>query len=61
MVINNEIKCVYLLDKFLEISEFGMYSEGIVEMVTREVTKNHIEKQPKQYQKIRKMEYHIQR
>lgn len=39
VVINNEIKCVYLLDKFLEISEFGMYSEGIVEMVTREVTK----------------------
>ena len=39
MVINNEIKCVYLLDKFLEISEFGMYSEGIVEMVTREITK----------------------
>lgn len=39
VVINNEIKCVYLLDKFLEISEFGMYSEGIVEMVTREITK----------------------
>ena len=39
MVINGEIKCIYLLDELLEINEFGLYSVGIVEMVTREITK----------------------
>ena len=39
MKINGEIKWIYLLDEFLEINDFGLYSQGIVEMVAREVTK----------------------
>ena len=39
MKINGEIKWVYLLDEILEINDFGLYSQGIVEMVAREVTK----------------------
>ncbi len=39
MVINGKVKWVYLLDELLEINEFGLYSQGIVEMVTREITK----------------------
>jgi len=40
MVINGTVKNIYLLDEFLEINnEFGLYSEGIVEMVAREITK----------------------
>ena len=39
MVINGKVKCIYLLDELLEINDFGLYSVGIVEMVTREITK----------------------
>ena len=39
MVIRGEIKWVYLLDELLEINDFGLYSQGIVEMVAREITK----------------------
>lgn len=39
MVINGKIKCIYLLDELLEINDFGLYSVGIVEMVTREIAK----------------------
>ena len=39
MVINGETKIIYLLDELLEINDFGLYSQGIVEMVTREITK----------------------
>ena len=39
MVINGEQKIIYLLDELLEINDFGLYSQGIVEMVTREITK----------------------
>lgn len=40
MVINGKVKWIYLLDEFLELNnEFGLYSEGIVEMVAREITK----------------------
>lgn len=39
MVINGETKLIYLLDELLEINDFGLYSQGIVEMVTREITK----------------------
>lgn len=39
MVINGETKWVYLLDELLEINDFGLYSQGIVEMVVREITK----------------------
>ena len=39
MVINGKTKCIYLLDELLEIKDFGLYSVGIVEMVTREITK----------------------
>ena len=39
MVINGESKWVYLLDELLEINDFGLYSQGIVEMVAREITK----------------------
>ena len=31
MVINGETKWVYLLDELLEINDFGLYSQGIVE------------------------------
>ena len=39
MVINGEQKIIYLLDELLEINDFGLYSQGIVEMITREITK----------------------
>lgn len=39
MVINGKVKCIYLLDELLEMNDFGLYSQGIVEMVTREITK----------------------
>ena len=39
MVVNGKTKCIYLLDELLEINDFGLYSVGIVEMVTREITK----------------------
>lgn len=39
MVVNGKTKCIYLLDELLEINNFGLYSVGIVEMVTREITK----------------------
>ena len=39
MVINGETKIIYLLDELLEINDFGLYSQGIVEMITREITK----------------------
>ena len=40
MVVNGKTKWIYLLDEFLELNnEFGMYSEGIVEIVAREITK----------------------
>lgn len=39
MVINGKTKIIYLLDELLEINDFGLYSQGIVEMVTREITK----------------------
>lgn len=39
MTINGTKKYIYLLDELMEISEFGQYSQGIVEMVVREVIK----------------------
>lgn len=39
MEINGIKKNIYLLDEFLEINEFGLYSQSIVEMVAREITK----------------------
>lgn len=39
MIINGKTKCIYLLDELLEINDYGLYSVGIVEMVTREITK----------------------
>lgn len=39
MVINGITKWVYLLDELLEINEFGEYSQSIVEMISREITK----------------------
>ena len=39
MEINGEVKWIYLLDELLEINDFGLYSQGIVEMVVREITK----------------------
>lgn len=39
MIINGKIEWIYLLDELLEINDFGLYSQGIVEMVTREITK----------------------
>ncbi len=60
MVINGKAKWVYLLDELLEIKDFGLYLQGIVEMVQEKQQKNHIEKQQKQYQKIQTTQYHIQ-
>ena len=39
MIINGTTKCVYLLDELLEINEFGQYSQSVVEMIVREITK----------------------
>ena len=39
MVIDGKVKWIYLLDEFLQINEFGLYSQSIVEMVAREITK----------------------
>ena len=39
MVVNGKSKMIYLLDELLEINDFGLYSQGIVEMVAREITK----------------------
>lgn len=36
--IDGKIEYVYLLDEFLKINSVGLYSEGLVEMITREVT-----------------------
>lgn len=39
MVINGITKYVYLLDELLELNEFGEYSQSVVEMIVREITK----------------------
>lgn len=39
MVINGRTKWIYLLDELLELNEFGEYSQNVVEMITREITK----------------------
>ena len=39
MQVNEEKKYVYLLDEFLEMNEIGQYSQSIIEMVVREITK----------------------
>lgn len=39
MVIDGKVKWIYLLDEFLQINDFGLYSQSIVEMVAREITK----------------------
>lgn len=39
MVINGKVKWIYLLDELLEMNEFGEYSQSVVEMITREITK----------------------
>ena len=39
MKVNGKVKTIYLLDELLEINDFGLYSQGIIEMVTREITK----------------------
>jgi len=39
MEINGTKKCIYLLDELLEINSIGQYSQSVVEMVVREITK----------------------
>lgn len=39
MEINGIKKSIYLLDELLEINEFGLYSQSILEMIVREITK----------------------
>ncbi len=39
MQVNGEKKYVYLLDEFLEINEIGQYSQSVIEMIVREITK----------------------
>lgn len=39
MIIDGKVKWIYLLDEFLQINEFGLYSQSIVEMIAREITK----------------------
>lgn len=39
MLINGKKKCIYLLDELLQINDFGLYSQGILEMIAREITK----------------------
>lgn len=37
--INGIKKSIYLLDELLEINEFGLYSQSVLEMIVREITK----------------------
>ena len=39
MKVNDKTQYVYLLDELLEMNEFGLYSQNIVEMICREITK----------------------
>ena len=39
MEINGTKKCIYLLDELLEINSIGQYSQSVVEMIVREITK----------------------
>ena len=39
MEINGIKKCIYLLDELLEINNIGQYSQSVVEMIIREITK----------------------
>lgn len=39
MEINGTKKCIYLLDKLLDINSIGQYSQSVVEMIIREITK----------------------
>ena len=39
MKVSDKTKCIYLLDELLEMNEFGLYSQNIVEMICREITK----------------------
>lgn len=39
MVIDGKVKWIYLLDEFLQINDLGLYSQSIVEMIAREITK----------------------
>ena len=39
MEINGIKKSIYLLDELLGINEFGLYSQSVLEMVVREITK----------------------
>ena len=39
MKINGVEKTIYLLDEFLEINEFGLYSQSVIEMIVREIVK----------------------
>ena len=39
MEINGIEKSIYLLDEFLEINEIGLYSQSVIEMIVREITK----------------------
>lgn len=39
MEINGAKKCIYLLDELLEINSIGQYSQSVVEMIVREITK----------------------
>lgn len=39
MEINGTRKCIYLLDELLEINSIGQYSQSVVEMIVREITK----------------------
>ena len=39
MEINGVKKCIYLLDELLQINSIGQYSQSIVEMIVREITK----------------------
>lgn len=39
MKINGVERSIYLLDEFLEINEFGLYSQSVIEMIVREIVK----------------------
>ena len=39
MEINGIKKSIYLLDELLEINEYGLYSQSVLEMIVREITK----------------------
>ena len=47
MKANGKTQTIYLLDELLEINDFRMYTQGIIEMVARKIDKRLRERKDK--------------